>query len=61
MRFEILGDIVDVEVIASGGGIDDRRRLSKLYGKSRWRKMKGIALIRLANGRIRRAERRFLK
>jgi hypothetical protein len=31
-------------------------RLRKLYGKGRWRKMKGIALIRIASGRVRKAE-----
>jgi hypothetical protein len=30
--------------------------LRKQYGRGRWRKLKGIALIRLANGRLRRAE-----
>ena len=32
------------------------QRLQKLYGRGRWRKMKGEALIRLASGRVRRAE-----
>jgi hypothetical protein len=30
--------------------------LQRLHGKGRWRKMKGVASIRLASGRIRRAE-----
>jgi len=30
--------------------------LRKRYGAGRWRKLKGIAMIRLSNGKIRRAE-----
>ena len=56
MRFEILSEVVDVEVIASSREIRDLRRLERRYGKGRWRKMKGAAAIRLANGRIRHAE-----
>jgi hypothetical protein len=43
-------------VIATGKGIRDLRRLRRLYGQGRWRKMKGIARIRLHNGDIRLAE-----
>ena len=56
MHFEILGDIGEVRVIAVGSTIREVERLRKLYGKGRWRKMKGIALIRLASGRVRKAE-----
>lgn len=56
MTFEIVGEITVVETIASGKGIRDLRRLRKIYGKGRWRKMKGIARVRLASGRIRLAE-----
>jgi hypothetical protein len=56
VHFEIIGDITDIEPIAVGGGIREVARLRKQYGRGRWRKLKGIALIRLANGRIRRAE-----
>jgi hypothetical protein len=54
--FEILGELSDVELIAAGTGIRDLARLRRLYGKGRWRKMKGIARIRLKDGRVRRAE-----
>jgi hypothetical protein len=47
---EIVGAIVDVETIAFGRGIRELRRLEKAYGKGRWRKKKGIARIRLADG-----------
>jgi hypothetical protein len=52
----ILGDITDVEVIATGKAIRDLPRLRRLYGQGRWRKMKGVARIRLHTGDIRLAE-----
>ena len=56
MTFEIISEIANVEIIAVGSAIREVARLRKRYGVGRWRKLKGIALIRLANGRIRRAE-----
>ena len=56
MHFEVVGDITDIEPIAVGSAIREVARLRKQYGRGRWRKLKGIALIRLANGRIHRAE-----
>ena len=56
MHFEIIGDITDIEPIAVGSAIREVARLRKQYGRGRWRKLKGSALIRLANGRLRRAE-----
>ena len=50
MDFEILGDLTDVETIAAGSGVRDLPRLRRLYGKGRWRKMKGVARIRLPDG-----------
>ncbi len=54
--FEIIGNITDIEVIAVGSAIRELPRLRKQYGPGRWRKLKGSALIRLSNGRVRRAE-----
>jgi hypothetical protein len=54
--FEIISEITDIETIAAGRGVRDRARLWKIYGKGRWRKLKGIASVRLASGRIRLAE-----
>jgi hypothetical protein len=54
--FEIVGDIDNVETIAVGGRIRDIMRLRKQSGSGRWRKLKGIAAVRLANGRVRMAE-----
>lgn len=56
MEFELVGDVADVETMATGSGIRELPRLRRLYGKGRWRKMKGVARIRLKNGRIRLAE-----
>ena len=56
MDFELVGELTHVETIATGKGVRDRARLRKLYGGKRWRKVRGIADVRLANGRIRLAE-----
>ena len=56
MDFELVGDLTDVETIATGRSIRELPRLRRLYGKGRWRKMKGVARIRLRDGRIRRSE-----
>jgi hypothetical protein len=56
MHFEIIGNIDNVETIAVGRSIRDIARLRRQYGVGRWRKLKGIATVRLFNGRIRRAE-----
>ena len=56
MDFEIIGDITNIEIIATGTGIRNRSRLSKKYGKGKWRKLKGIAQVQLPNGTIRVAE-----
>jgi hypothetical protein len=54
--FELISEITDVETIALDSSIRDIERLRKRYGPGHWRKLKGIAMIRLANGRIRKAE-----
>ena len=56
MRFQILGEISDIETFATGSGIREIARLRKVYGRGRWRKRKGIARIRLADGSIHMAE-----
>lgn len=56
MRFEIVGKIRDIEIVAIGNAIKEIARLRKIYGTGRWRKLKGIAEIRFANGKIRIAE-----
>jgi hypothetical protein len=56
VKFEIIGDVVAVESIASGTRVRERRRLARLYGRGNWRKMKGEATVRLADGTICEAE-----
>ncbi len=56
MPFELLDDFSDVETIAVGRQIRELQRLQKLYGRGRWRKLKGIARIRLNDGTIHTAE-----
>ena len=56
MKFEILGRVTDVEVIASGPGVRLLRYLRKAYGRGRWHKLKGNAIICLPNGALRKVE-----
>jgi hypothetical protein len=56
MDFEIVGEISDVETIAVSDGIRDIARLRRVYGRGRWRKLKGVARVQLRNGKIRQAE-----
>ncbi len=54
--FEIVGEFSEIEIIAVGNAVREIGRLRKQYGDGRWRKLKGIAMIRLENGRVRPAE-----
>lgn len=56
MYFEIIDDIEVIETIAVGGSIRDVMRLQKQFGRGRWRKLKGLAKVRLPDGHIRKAE-----
>jgi len=56
MHFEVVGKIENVETIAVGGRIRDIMRLRRQFGDGRWRKLKGIARVRIAGGQIRKAE-----
>ena len=56
MYFEIISEIENIETIAIGGKIRDIMRIRKQYGLGRWRKMKGVAMVRLQSGSIRNAE-----
>ena len=56
MDFQIISKISKIEVIAAGKSINDLKRIRKLYGKGRWRKLKGIAIVRLKDNTIHKAE-----
>ncbi len=48
--FELIGKLENIETIAAGGGINDVARLRKMYERGRWRKLKGVGRVRLADG-----------
>jgi hypothetical protein len=54
--FKIVDRISDVKTIATGKGIRENRRLRKLYGGKQWKKLKGTALVKLADGTMCHAE-----
>ena len=56
MDFEIVGKISEVETVAVGSSIREIARLRRVYGRGRWRKLKGVAQVQLGDGRIRLAE-----
>ncbi len=54
--FELIGEITNVETIAVGSSIHVLKRLRRFYGTGRWRKLKGIAKVKLPDGTICKAE-----
>jgi hypothetical protein len=54
--FELLSEVKDVEPIAVNLSIRERKSLQSQFGGRRWRKLKGVALVRFPNGEVRRAE-----
>lgn len=56
MDVEVVGNISEIETIAVGRSIRDLPRLRKVYGAGRWRKLKGIARVRLPDGVVCKAE-----
>ena len=56
MLYEIVGPIRNAQTIAAGTSVRDRARLRRLYGRGRWRKRKGLVLVRLPDGVVTTAE-----
>ena len=56
MDFEVVSQITDIEIIAVGNSIRILPFLRKSFGKGRWRKLKGIATVKMSNGDIRLVE-----
>jgi len=56
VKFEVISEIRNLETIASGHGIRDFRDLVERFGRGNWRKLKGVATVRFANGTIAEAE-----
>jgi len=52
MYFEIVGPIANIERIAAGTSLRQLSRLRRRYGRGRWRKLKGIGMVRLASGEL---------
>ncbi len=53
---DIVGVIRDEEVIARGRAIRTFAELNRKFGRGRWRKMKGVATVRMKNGSIQEVE-----
>jgi hypothetical protein len=56
MEFEVVGEITHIETFAVRTSIRELPRLRRTYGPGRWRKRKGIAQVRLADGSVGKAE-----
>ena len=56
MAVDIVGSIADTQVIARGRAIRELGRLERSYGRGRWRKLKGVARVRLKDGSTSLAE-----
>ena len=56
MDFQLLGDVTAIEPIAVNLSVRERRSLKSRFGGHRWRKLKGVALVRFPNGEVRHAE-----
>jgi hypothetical protein len=56
MSYDIVGEITQIETIAVGRRIRELPRLWRLYGRGRWRTLKGLAFVRLRTGTTRKAE-----
>lgn len=56
MNFTLIGDLSDIETVAVNLSIRERASLKARHGGRRWRKLKGVGLVRLSNGHVRRAE-----
>lgn len=56
MHFKIIGGIKNVETIATGHGIKNLKRLNRIYGTAKWRKLKGACQVKLSDGAMLDAE-----
>jgi len=56
VKFDVVGEIEDVETIAAGPSVKVRKFLRKTYGRGNWRKLKGVATVRFPNGRLHRVD-----
>lgn len=54
--FELVSEITGIEAIAVNFSIREHQHLKALFGGRRWRKLKGVALVRFPNGEVHKAE-----
>lgn len=54
--FEVISEITEIESIAINKSIREVKQLRKMFGRGRWRKLKGCATVRLPDGVERKAE-----
>ena len=54
--FKVIGQITDIVPIAVGSSIRALSALQARFGRGRWRKLKGVATVRLSDGSMRSAE-----
>ena len=54
--FEVVSPIRQVETIATGTAVRARGYLWRRFGRAKWRKMKGFAIVRYPDGTLWEAE-----
>jgi hypothetical protein len=54
--FKVVGRITNIVTIAVGSRIRELPVLQARFGRGRWRKLKGVATVRLSDGSMRSAE-----
>ena len=54
--FHVLGEIRNIAPIAANLSIRERKTLMVRFGGRRWRKLKGVAIVRFPNGEVHLAE-----
>jgi hypothetical protein len=55
MKFTVIGEITNIQLIAKGSGVEIRHYLNRTYAGGRrlnWRKLKGRAIVEYGNGEI---------
>jgi len=56
VKFRLVSELTEIELIAAGRSIRELKRLRRTYGSGRWRKLKGVASIQFSDGTMYQAE-----
>lgn len=51
-EIEVISEVTDIATIEVGRSIRELDRLQRMYGRGRWRKLKGFATVRLPDDTI---------